>query len=174
MALKDTLLKQYGFLVDEIKTLYLAKADEKTYSLKKAATAEAGYIATYQLFANDIAVGDKINIPKDFLVKSGSVETVTVADQPVQGYLVGDKYIDFVINSKDNTATDEHMYILVTDIIVQGALTKINTATGTGNVITAIKVNADGTSIDVELGITALTASDFDCITEADIQGLFA
>ena len=31
--------------------------------------------------------------------------------------MVGDKYIDFVINSKDNDATDEHMYILVSDLV---------------------------------------------------------
>ena len=71
----------------------------------------------YVVKQNGSQVGEKINIPKDFLVKSASVETVETADDPVSGYSVGDKYLDFVINTKDNSSTDEHLYVLVTDLI---------------------------------------------------------
>lgn len=58
-----------------------------------------------------------VNIPKDFLVKSASVKTCTVADEPVKGYKVGDKYIDFVINAKEGTGTESHVYLLVNELV---------------------------------------------------------
>lgn len=91
--------------------------DSTIVTVDKQQTAETGYSATYVVKQGGSQVGSKINIPKDFLVKSGEVKTVSTADDPVTGYVVGDKYIDFVINSKDNDATDEHMYILVSDLV---------------------------------------------------------
>lgn len=35
------------------------------YILTKAATADPGYFATYQLFKGDTPVGNKINIPRN-------------------------------------------------------------------------------------------------------------
>ena len=107
----------------------LDSADLLSYEIRQQGTAESGYAATYQLFSVDgeeaaTAVGAKINIPKDFLVKSGSVATVTAADKATGGkfennsdFAVGDKYIDFVINTKDGSGTDEHMYINVADLV---------------------------------------------------------
>jgi hypothetical protein len=89
----------------------------KTVTVEKQATAESGYFATYVVKQNGSQVGSKINIPKDYLVKSGSVKTCTTANQPVSGYKVGDKYIDFVVNTKDSSGTDEHIYILVSDLV---------------------------------------------------------
>ena len=54
-----------------------------------------------------------INVPKDMVVESGSVKTCTEADMPVQGYEVGDKYIDLVIANK----ADAHIYINVKDLV---------------------------------------------------------
>lgn len=86
-------------------------------TLEKLSTATAGYFASYVLKQNNVQVGDTINIPKDYLVKSASVKTVSTANNPVSGYAVGDKYLDFVINTKDSTGTDEHLYVLVSDLI---------------------------------------------------------
>lgn len=86
-------------------------------TITKKTTAESGYFATYELKQNNVKVGDSINIPKDYLVKSASMKTVSTANNPVTGYKVGDKYLDFVINTKDSTGTDEHLYILVSDLI---------------------------------------------------------
>ena len=91
--------------------------DGKTVTVEKQSSAESGYAHTYIIKQGGSQVGSKINIPRDFLVKSGSVKTVTTANNPVSGYVLGDKYIDFVINSKDGSATDEHMYILVSDLV---------------------------------------------------------
>lgn len=80
-------------------------------------TAETGYLTTYVIKQNGTQVGSKINIPKDYLVKSATVETCDTANSPVSGYKLGDKYLDFIINTKDSSGTDEHLYILVTDLV---------------------------------------------------------
>ncbi len=92
---------------------YALATDIVNYTIQKQATAESGYSATYQLFAGETAVGDKINIPKDMVVESGTVETVETADTPYEGAKVGDKYIDLVIANKASS----HIYIPVTDLI---------------------------------------------------------
>lgn len=92
-------------------------------TLEQAQTPDAGYLKTYIIKqggnAVDGGVAGKINIPKDFLVKSGEVKTVATNDTPYAGAVVGEKYLDFVINTKDGesgTATDEHIYIPVKDL----------------------------------------------------------
>ena len=91
--------------------------------VEKQATAETGYAATYVIkqgsSSSKSQVGVKINIPKDFLVKSGEVKTAAAADLTTlgAGYTAGDKYIDFVINTKQGDGTDEHMYINVKDLV---------------------------------------------------------
>ena len=84
---------------------------QSAVTVEKQATAETGFFATYVIKQNNAQVGEKINIPKDYLVKSATVETVTVADKPYTGAEVGDKYIDFVINTRDTTETAEHLYL---------------------------------------------------------------
>ena len=88
-----------------------------TVTVEKLATAESGYLSSYAVKQNGVQVGNTINIPKDFLVKSGSVKTVSTVNNPVSGYSVGDKYIDLVINVQEGTSTDSHIYILVSDLI---------------------------------------------------------
>ena len=86
-------------------------ADE--YTVVKDAQAATGYAATYHLTKNNVNVGEAINIPKDLVVESGTVETCVTPDVPVEGYVVGDKYIDLVLANADNS----HIYILVSDLI---------------------------------------------------------
>ena len=119
-------LKKLGILA---KAYTDAVAAAGKVNLIEAATATSGYLKTYILAAGvdqESAVIEsgtgknligKINIPKDFLVKSATVETVETADAPYSGAQVGDKYIDFVINSKDNDATSSHVYLPVNDLV---------------------------------------------------------
>lgn len=100
--------------------------DGKTVTVEQQETAESGFAKTYVVKQGGSQVGSKINIPKDFLVKSGQVKSCTTANSPVSGYAVGDKYIDFVINTKDDSATDEHMYILVKDLVEDTTYTADN------------------------------------------------
>ena len=88
-------------------------ADLPEYTIVKDAQAEEGYAHTYHLTKDGVNIGASINIPKDIVVESGSVETCTQDDVPVQGYKVGDKYIDLVLANSGGS----HLYILVNDLI---------------------------------------------------------
>lgn len=83
------------------------------YTITKDAQAETGYAHTYHLTKDGVNVGASINIPKDMVVESGTVETCTQDDVPVVGYKVGDKYIDLVLAN----SSQSHLYILVSDLI---------------------------------------------------------
>lgn len=87
------------------------------YTIVKQAEAEEGYLATYALTKDGTQVGANINIPKDFLVRSAEVKTVTTADDPYQGASVGDKYIDFVINTSGATTGGDHIYLPVNELV---------------------------------------------------------
>ena len=105
-------------------------------TLEEAATPDSGFLKTYVIKQGGSAVGGgvsgKINIPKDFLVKSGTVETVSTADSPYTGAVVGDKYLDFVVNTVGDDETATHMYIPVkdlTDVYTGGVYTLGQTST---------------------------------------------
>lgn len=74
---------------------------------------------------------DSVDLPLELLIESGTVETCTVADVPVVGYVVGAKYIDLLL------ANDSHIYILVTDLVDQMTVS----SSGSGNAITDITIN---------------------------------
>lgn len=120
---KHTTLTQLGMLATrtkaELDLLQTAMDDIEVseYSIVKQQTAESGYLATYQLTKDEEPVGEKINIPKDFLVKSASIKTVATADQPYTGAKVNDKYIDFVINVKDGAEEEDHVYLPVNELV---------------------------------------------------------
>lgn len=98
-------------IVDKAVNIELDKAAE--YTIVKAATADEGYAATYQLAIDGEAFGEKINIPKDMVVQSGTVETCEEAGVPVAGLAVGDKYIDLVLANAENS----HVYIPANDLV---------------------------------------------------------
>ena len=81
-------------------------------TLEQQSTPDSGYFATYQVKQGGIAVGDKIQIPKDYLLKSATLEECVVDDEPVPGYKVGDVYFDLVFNTKDSSTVDVHQYLL--------------------------------------------------------------
>ena len=94
--------------------LYVAGSD---YTIERMGDATEGYSTTYRLKKTvegvTTYVGDEINIPKDIMLKSGSLETVIEADMPYAGAMIGDPYIDLVLNDPDNT----HIYIPVKGIV---------------------------------------------------------
>lgn len=91
--------------------------DAAVIEVIKKATANDGYIATYQVTVDGTAVGADINIPKDYLVKSAEIKVVTTADDPYTGAAVGNKYIDFVVNTVDGTDNESHIYLSVQDLV---------------------------------------------------------
>ena len=136
------------------------------FAVEKQGNADSGDVSTYVIKYDGNQIGSKINIPKDFLVKSGEVKTATNADLSTLGndFAVGDKYIDFVINAKDSSAIDEHVYINVKDLVEDTTYTA-----GTGLTLT-------NNAFNVKYGTTTGTAcqgddprlSDFDF---TDVKG---
>lgn len=117
---KEDIEKSLNTKVDDsdLSDYYTKSQSNTEYSInvEKQSTADSGFFSTYVIKQNDVQKGVKINVPKDFLVKSATVKACTTANSPVFGYEVGDKYIDLVINSKDSTDTDEHLYIATKEI----------------------------------------------------------
>lgn len=130
-------------------------------AVEKKATANTGYAASYTIKANGVALTPDIDIPKDFLVKSATLETVTTADVPYQGAVVGDKYIDFVINAKDASETAEHIYLPVNDLVdvyLAGDGLALDSSTNTFSVVID-STNANGLSVGAN-GVALAVATD--------------
>ena len=130
---------------------------------------------TFEQNGNEIGV---VNIPKDFLVKSGQVREATAADT---GFDVGDKILDFTVNSKDGQGQESHILIAVSDLVdvytgsngvaVDGSnnITAVVDSAANGNEFlsvsaTGLKVsgvsNAINTAKSEVIGTTSDTAAD--------------
>ena len=142
---------------------------ESVVTVEQQAQAETGYASTYVVKQNGTQVGAKINIPKDFLVKSAEIKTVTVADEPYEGAEVGDKYIDFVINAKDASATAEHIYLPVNELVdvytAEAGATQVQLAIDSSNEISAtIVAGSIGTTELANDAVTTVKIAD-DAVT---------
>lgn len=123
------------------------------YSIKKLDAATEGMSASYQLTKDGAVVGAVIDIPKDMVVKSGSVQTFTAGELPA-GVPEAGTYIVLVLAN----ATSDKLYIKVDDLIeyvtsgsAEGDMVFINidpkthkvTATITDGTVTEAKLHAD-------------------------------
>ena len=124
-----------------------------------------GYLKSYRFYQGDDGTHSSANliatidIPKDFLVKSGSV-VENPAGQPAG------TYIALVLNTKDGSGTDETIYINVGDLIeyvTGGDTAEVSVSVdSTTHVVTATIVKIPASKViyreaDVEQGITELT-----------------
>ena len=143
--------KTNSIKLDTTSGLYI---DNPAVTLEQLTTATDGMLKTYELKQYGASLG-KIEIPKDFLVKDAIIGTVTVAGQPYAGAVVGEKYIDFTINAKDEADVKDvkHLYIPLNDIF----------AGLTGSTGDQIKVDVNGNIISATL-TDAVKAS----LTKAD------
>lgn len=82
------------------------------YSIKKLDEATTGMSASYQLTKDNVGVGAVIDIPKDMVVKSGSVQTYEAGSLPA-GVTEAGTYIVLVLNDSDETK----LYINVGNLI---------------------------------------------------------
>ena len=72
------------------------------YTIVKLESATSGSYSSYQLQKDGVGIGATIDVPKDMVVDSGTVETVVSENDPYEGAKVGDLYIKLVIaNSAD-------------------------------------------------------------------------
>lgn len=133
------------------------------YTITKLSTATSGYLASYQLQKDNVGIGDVINIPKDYLVKSAEVKTSTGTGD-ASGLPAGTKYIDFTINTYDSASgsgTTSHIYLNVKELVdtyTAGNGIDISDA----NVISAKVVAGNGLSVDgsgIKMGLASASAN---------------
>ena len=157
--------------------LKVATGSAPVYSIVKDASAAAGFFATYHLTKAGANVGEAINIPKDYLVKSAEVATVETADDPYTGAAVGDKYIDFTVNTVGDDGTESHLYIAVKDLMTPisagnginvSASNQISAKVVAGN---GLSVGSDGIAMAVASGSAAGAMSSADY---TKLQGIAA
>lgn len=98
-------------------TEWVDKEDVHTYSIEKQAVADEGFLSTYYLTKDGTQIGTKINIPKDYLVNEANLKEVTETDVPYSGAIIGDLYIDFIVNTKNDDSSDSHIYLPVNQLV---------------------------------------------------------
>lgn len=171
-------------LAEKVKNDYatkdeLAQISIPEYSITKQQTAETGYLSTYQLTKGGSPVGEKINIPKDFLVNSADILEVEAPDEPYSGAQVGDLYIDFVVNSKGADDTATHIYLPVNELVdaytggngievsAQNVISaKIDTANANGLGVTAAGFKLDLATTSTAGAMSATDKTKLDGIAE--------
>lgn len=195
MAIREANMATFQALVDNLKQKYALKSEVSEYSLTKVTTA-SGYFASYSLTKGGNAVGEQINIPKDYLLRSADVKVCSEADKPVTGYVIGDKYIDFAVNTAADDGTITHLYIKVSDLVSpysngngidisdsNAVSIKIDSTNANG-----LDVGSDGLKLalatetssgamsaaDKKTLGTAIQPGDFSAITAEEINALFA
>ena len=87
------------------------------YSIEKQSEAESGYAVSYKLkktVGEEVSyVGDAINIAKDMMLKSATLEIVASENVPYDGAVVGDPYIKMTFND----ANTSNIYIPVKGLV---------------------------------------------------------
>ena len=154
------------------------------YSIKKLDAATEGMSASYQLTKDGAVVGAVIDIPKDMVVKSGSVQTFAAGELPA-GVTEAGTYIVLVLAN----ATSDKLYIKVDDLIeyvtsgsAEGDMVFINidpkthkvTATITDGTVTEAKLHADvktklAKAVSAVQEVTAGTANGTIAVDGADV-----
>lgn len=120
------------------------------YSIKKLDAATEGMSASYQLTKDGAVVGAVIDIPKDMVVKSGSVQTFAAGELPA-GVTEAGTYIVLVLAN----ATSDKLYIKADDLIeyvtsgsAEGDMVFVNIDPKTHKVTASI---TDGTVTEAKL-----------------------
>ena len=97
--------------------LFVPTVSVPEYAIEKQATAEDGYASTYKLKRTvdgvSTYVGDSINVAKDLVLQTATLEIVTEVDSPYAGAVVGDPYIKMTFND----ANASNLYIPVKGLV---------------------------------------------------------
>lgn len=151
---------------------WVMSGSSDSVSIAKKTTAEDGFAATYYL-KNDRTgdqMGASINIPKDWLLKSAELKTCTVNDSPEQGFVAGDKYIEFGFNTYANgdgkTETVTYIYLNVTDLFddYKGGAGIDISVNDSGEQVISVDITTDGglKFSDMAPGDTSTLEVDFE------------
>ena len=116
------------------------------YTIAEASTPAEGYLKSYELRKGGSKVGASINIPKDLVVSSGEVKTVETADDPYEGAVKGDLYLQLIIA---NQSTPVNIPVKsLTDVYTAGAYLQLSKGQFSVN-YSSLK-----TQLDTDLDIT--------------------
>lgn len=146
------------------------------YEIEKKPDGAEEYAAVYRLKktaadGSESYVGEEINIPKDLVIKSGTVETVAEDDQPYKGAKTGDKYLDIVLSNEKA----DHIYVPVNDLVDQY---KAGNGIAIEDSTVSVKVDestANGlTATAAGLGLAAVTKTTPGAMTSEDKKALDA
>lgn len=148
--------------------------DVPEYLIEKQETAEDGYAASYRLKKTvgeaSSYVGDVINIPKDMVLQSATLERVTEVNAPYIGAAIGDPYIHMVFNDAAASAIN---------VPVKGLVDSYTAGDGIAIVDNAISVkiadNSNGlVAVDGALSINLATVNSAGAMSAADKAALEA
>lgn len=148
--------------------------DVPEYAIEKQTAAEDGYAASYRLkkTVGDASsyVGDVINIPKDIVLQSATLERANAENVPYIGAAIGDPYIHMVFNDVSASA----IYVPVKDLADTYAAGKgIDIIDHTISVKIATEANGL-VAVDGALSINLATANSAGAMSAADKAALDA
>lgn len=150
-------------------------------TVEKLAVATEGYISSYVVKQNGTQVGETINIPKDYLVKSADLkeatDNITGSDGSTVIVEAGHRYIDFVVNTVGDDGNESHIYLDVNtliDVYTGGATSEISVDIDSAtNEVTATLVDGGITNSKIAVGTIARDKIDSAFETQiADIEGI--
>lgn len=196
----DITIAAYAALTQEQKVKYTAKYETRKVTLKEAiedisnrlvsngllsiSTAETSSDAlkTYTFSQNGTVIG-KVDIPKDFLVKSGKITEFTKVSeqyyqdgQPISSLPDGvtdatlGKYIELTINVAEGSSDNKEIYIYVKDL-VDVYTGEVNSIEVSGSNVISVKISSASDNIITKSsdGIYA----KIEAISEEEINALF-
>lgn len=148
--------------------------DVPEYAIEKQATAEDGYAASYKLKKTvgeeSSYVGATINIPKDMVLESATLETVTEENVPYLGAVIGDPYIHMVFNDASASAINVPVKGLVDTYTAGDGIEIVDNA-----ISVKIATEANGlVAVDGALSINLATADSAGAMSAADKAALDA
>lgn len=146
------------------------------FDLVQLQTPSSGAAASYELQFDGTKVGVTIDVPdfKDYFVQDMDIKTCTVADDPIEGLVPGDKYFDITINTEDGQGTAKHVYLAVEDAFpaysagdgIDITSNAISAKTGVG-----LEINATSKNIDLVAQSSDAGAPAIGGVTTADYAG---
>lgn len=149
--------------------LFVGNIKVPEYTLAKLDEATAGMGSSYQLKKDGTAVGATIDIPKDLVVKSGSVKDFEAGALP-EGVTEAGTYIELTLQNDDNTKIYINVSKLI-DIYAGGDTTsiKVNVDPSTHKITATIADGGVGTG---QIGDGAVTAAKLaaDAVETAKIK----
>ena len=124
-------------------------------TVEKQQTAESGYASTYVVKQNGTQVGAKINIEKDKMLRSVSVETVgatPTTEESTYNMSTGDQYILMIVNTTDNDGTSR-LVLPITDVFDLQTADEVTLTLSAGGVF-SIKAGGITTTLIADGAVT--------------------